>query len=136
MLNITTRRLRKILQKKLNEDGLDYGSWFFLRILWVEDGLTQAKLCAFTGFSQPTAAIALRKMRLAGLVKVASDPNDRRSGHVFLTAKAKRMQPHFAKFVAEMRNRITNGISENEIRLVKTVLRKIRENCDDWSRES
>jgi DNA-binding MarR family transcriptional regulator len=124
------------LQKKLNEEGLDYGSWFFLRILWVEDGLTQAQLCAFTGFSQPTAAIALRKMRLAGLIKVTSDPKDRRAGHVFLTAKARRMQPHFAKFVAETRNRITQGIAENEIRLVKSVLRKIRENCEIWSRES
>jgi DNA-binding MarR family transcriptional regulator len=136
MLNITTRRLRKILQRKLNEEGLDYGSWFFLRILWVEDGLTQAQLCAFTGFSQPTAAIALRKMRQAGLINVTSDPNDRRAGHVHLTSKAKRMQPHFAKFVAETRTRITRGISESEIRLVKTVMRKIRENCEDWSRES
>ncbi|MGE3711811.1 MAG: MarR family winged helix-turn-helix transcriptional regulator [Hyphomicrobiaceae bacterium] len=131
MLNITTRRVRRILQRRLNAEGLDYGAWFFLRILWVEDGLTQAQLSALTGFSQPTTAIALRKMRQSGLVEFASNPEDKRASYVFLTGRAKRMRPHFAKFITEMRHRFTKGISDDEIKTVKNVLRKIRENCED-----
>src|SRR5580698_8152238 len=83
MLNVTTRRTRKMLQTRLIKEGLDYGAWYFLRILWVEEGYTQRQLCERTELSQATAATALKKMVAKGLVTIKTDPTDGRSGRVF-----------------------------------------------------
>src|ERR1700722_13816521 len=85
MLNVTNRRTRKMLQVRLSDAGLDYGAWYFLRMLWVEEGLTQKQLCERTDLSQATAATALKKMVAKGLATIKPNPGDRRSGRVFLT---------------------------------------------------
>jgi DNA-binding MarR family transcriptional regulator len=130
MLNVTSRRLKRLLQKRLSAHGLEYGAWFFLRILWVEEGFTQRGLCERTGLSQPTAATALRKMLHDGLIHLEPDPEDRRASHVFLTDKARAMKPEFAKLVRGMHRKVTADISEADLALVRDVMRKIRENCD------
>lgn len=99
MLNVTTRRTRRMLQMRLTKEGLDYGAWYFLRILWVEEGYTQRQLCERTELSQGTAAIALKKMVAKGLVTISPDPSDGRSGRVFLTKRAREMKSHFAKLI-------------------------------------
>jgi len=130
MLNITMRRLRRQLERRLNAEGLDYGSWYFLRILWVEEGFTQAELCERTGLSQPTAAAALRKMRQGKLITLTPDPNDRRASHIFLTDKARAMKPHFAALIQQSHRRATAGVSKTDLATVRNALRKIRDNCD------
>lgn len=130
MLNITTRRLRRQLERRLSAEGLDYGSWYFLRILWVEEGFTQAELCERTGLSQPTAAAALRKMRQGKLISLTPDPKDKRASHVFLTDKARAMKPHFAALIQESHRRATAGVSRSDLATMRKVLRKIRDNCD------
>jgi DNA-binding MarR family transcriptional regulator len=128
MLNVTSRRTRSLLQKRLNAAGLDYGAWFFLRILWVEEGFTQRELCERTSLSQPTAA--LKKMLRDDLVRLEPDPDDRRSYHVFLTDKARAMKRQLLKLSEETRKKEIAGISERELKQVRDVLRRIRANCD------
>jgi MarR family transcriptional regulator, organic hydroperoxide resistance regulator len=122
--------LRRHLERRLSAEGLDYGSWYFLRILWVEEGFTQAELCERTGLSQPTAAAALRKMRQGKLISLTADPHDRRASHIFLTEKARAMKPRFAALIDESHRRATVGVSKSDLATVRKVLRKIRENCD------
>jgi DNA-binding MarR family transcriptional regulator len=130
MLNITTRRMKRLLEKRLGAEGLDYGSWYFLRILWVEEGFTQAELCARTGLSQPTAVTALRKMRQGGLITLKPAPGDKRASQVFLTDKARAMKPHFAAMIRESHRKATKGVSKGDLEVVRVVLRRIRANCD------
>lgn len=130
MLNVTSRRLNRFLQKRLAAAGLDYGAWFFLRILWVEEGFTQRELCDRTGLSQPTAAIALKKMLRDGLIRLEDDPSDRRASHIFLTDKARRMKKRLLRLTQESHLKFTDGITEKEIEFLRDILRRIRNNCD------
>jgi DNA-binding MarR family transcriptional regulator len=130
MLNITTRRMRRQLERRLSAEGLDYGSWYFLRILWVEEGFTQAELCERTGLSQPTAATALRRMRQSKLITLTPDPEDKRASHVFLTDKARALKPHFAALIQAAHRQATAGISKADLATIRKVMRKIRDNCD------
>ncbi len=49
--------------------GLKRGQWYFLRVLWTEDGLSQRELSARVGTMEPTTVIALRSME-----RVRPDP--------------------------------------------------------------
>ena len=130
MLNVTGRRTRKMLQARLANEGLDYGAWYFLRVLWVEEGFTQRQLCERTELSQATAATALKRMVAKGLVKIKPDPADGRSGRVFLTKRAREMKPHFAKLIQESHELESAGLSQDEVAQLRRILRKIRTNCD------
>ena len=130
MLNVTARRTRRMLQARLSDAGLDYGAWYFLRVLWVEEGLTQRQLCERTDLSQATAATALQKMVIKGLATIKPNPADRRSGRVFLTKKARDMAPRFAKMIHESHEVASAGLSTAELGELRRILRKVRANCD------
>jgi MarR family transcriptional regulator, organic hydroperoxide resistance regulator len=130
MLNVTSRRTRRMLQLRLTRAGLDYGAWYFLRVLWVEEGVTQKQLCERTELSQATAAAALKRMAAKGLAAIRPDPHDRRSSRVFLTKKARDLQPHFAKLIQEAHDIAVAGLSSDELAELRRILRKVRANCD------
>src|SRR5712691_12477951 len=54
------------LQTRVAAFGVSAGMWFFLRILWQEDGLTQRELSRKVGLMEPTAFITLANMEKAG----------------------------------------------------------------------
>jgi DNA-binding MarR family transcriptional regulator len=130
MLNATGRRTRRMLQIRLTDAGLDYGAWYFLRVLWVEEGLTQKQLCERMELSQATAAAALKRMVTKRLATIKPNPDDRRSGQVFLTKKARDMQPRFAKLICEAHDIASAGLSSAELAELRRMLRKVRANCD------
>ena len=56
------RGLTRALQMRLTEHSVSFGHWTFLRILWVEDGLTQRELSERAGLMEPTTFSALKAM--------------------------------------------------------------------------
>ena len=86
------RAFQRLLEKRIAPHGVTRGQWYFLRVLWTEDGLSQRELSARVGMMEPTTVIALRSMEKAGLIRRVRSKDDRRKTHVWLTAKAKRMR--------------------------------------------
>ena len=62
-------RLPELLEKRIAAHGITRGQWYFLRVLWIEDGLSQRELSARVGMMEPTTVIALRSMEKAGLIR-------------------------------------------------------------------
>ena len=86
------RAFQRLLERRIAPHGVTRGQWYFLRVLWTEDGLSQRELSARVGMMEPTTVIALRSMEKAGLIRRVRSTDDRRVTHVWLTAKAKRMR--------------------------------------------
>ena len=82
------RAFQRLLEKRISPHGVTRGQWYFLRVLWEEDGLSQRELSARVGMMEPTTVIALRSMEKAGLVRRSRSIADRRVTRVHLTAKA------------------------------------------------
>ena len=61
------RAFQRLLEKRISPHGVTRGQWYFLRVLWEEDGLSQRELSARVGMMEPTTVIALRGMEKAGL---------------------------------------------------------------------
>src|SRR6266511_889072 len=58
------RAFQRLLERRIAAYGVTRGQWYFLRVLWNEDGLTQRELSARVGMMEPTTVIALRSSDL------------------------------------------------------------------------
>ncbi|WP_182915390.1 MarR family winged helix-turn-helix transcriptional regulator [Rhodopseudomonas palustris] len=132
MLTMTDRRLKPLLKKclALEGGGVTYGMWFFLRVLWEEDGLSQRELSERVGMMQPTAVTALRDMERHGFVKIKPDPNDGRSTRIFLTRAGRQVGDRMLPMVKGINDFVLKGISADEFDMLRNILRKMRANID------
>ena len=72
----TTHRLfQRALQLEIERSGVTLGMWYFLRVLWSEDGITQSELSQRVGTMEPTTLSAIRDMERNGLVRRAPHPD-------------------------------------------------------------
>src|SRR2546421_10530093 len=78
------RAFQKLLEKRIVAHGITRGQWYFLRVLWIQDGLSQRELSARVGMMEPTTVIALRSMEKAGLIRRARMSGDKRVPNVCL----------------------------------------------------
>ena len=86
------RAFQRLLERRIAAYGVTRGQWYFLRVLWTADGLSQRELSARVGMMEPTTAVALRSMERSQLIRRLRAADDRRKVRVFLTAKAKRLR--------------------------------------------
>ena len=86
------RAFQRLLERRIAAYGVSRGQWYFLRVLWITDGLSQRELSARVGMMEPTTVIALRSMERAGLIRRVRGDDDRRKMRVYLSAKAKRLR--------------------------------------------
>src|SRR6476661_4806271 len=86
------RAFQRLLEKRISPHGVTRGQWYFLRVLWEEDGLSQRELSVRVGLMEPTTVIALRGMEKAGLIRRVRGVDDKRVTRVHLTPKARRLR--------------------------------------------
>jgi MarR family transcriptional regulator, organic hydroperoxide resistance regulator len=119
-VRMTHRALQRYLQAKIGPHGVTLGMWYFLRILWREDGLTQRELSDRIGTREPTTLIAIQAMQRLGLVARGRDRTDRRKRIVSLTAAGRRLEAELLPVAAEVVNTAVAGFSERDVaRLLK-----------------
>src|SRR5262245_55889623 len=86
------RAFQRLLERRIAPHGVTRGQWYFLRVLWTKDGVSQRELSERVGMMEPTTVIALRSMEKAGLIRRVRSTDDRRVTRVWLTPRAKRMR--------------------------------------------
>src|SRR5262245_56310454 len=86
------RAFQRLLERHIAPHGVTRGQWYFLRVLWTRDGLSQRELSERVGMMEPTTVIALRSMEKSGLIRRVRSKEDRRVTRVWLTPRAKRMR--------------------------------------------
>jgi DNA-binding MarR family transcriptional regulator len=78
--------------RRLRDLGVLPGQAAVLRLLWEQDGRTQAELRRLAGVEQPTMAKTLQRMVRDGLVRREPDPADRRKQRVHLAPRAQELR--------------------------------------------
>src|SRR5215510_9760453 len=109
------RAFQKLLEKRIAAHGISRGQWYFLRVLWIEDGLSQRELSGRVGMMEPTTVIALRSMEKAGLIRRARMSDDKRVAKVWLTAKAKRIRDQMLLIARGINEDACQGVTREEL---------------------
>jgi DNA-binding MarR family transcriptional regulator len=121
------RLMQRALAARLAPHGVAPGAWYFLRVLWEEDGLTQRELAARIGMQEPTAVIALRGMEEAGWITRARSETDRRKVHVHLTPAGRALRETLLPEARAVIADATRGLSPGETATLLSLLRRARE---------
>ncbi len=129
LLRDTFRAFSKVLAARISPHGVTIGQWYFLWVLWEEDGLTQRELSQRVGMMEPTTVTALNGMEKRGYVRRVRNTEDRRKVNVFLTRKGRSLRNKLLPYAIEVNRFATEGVSEADLENLRSTLRRMRDTC-------
>lgn len=121
--------MRGAFKRALAKHGVPWSSWYYMRVLWEGDGISQRELTDRVGTMQPNTVSALRQLKRAGLVRVEQSAVERRRTHVWLTPKARRLMARILPDVLGVEREVAlGGFSDREEEVLRRLLGKICNN--------
>jgi DNA-binding MarR family transcriptional regulator len=124
------RAFQRLLERRIAAYGVSRGQWYFLRVLWITDGLSQRELSARVGMMEPTTVIALRRMEKSGMIRRVRGADDRRKVRVFLSAKAKRLRGELLALARAITDEAEQGIAARDLAAFRCIIARMTENLD------
>jgi DNA-binding MarR family transcriptional regulator len=124
------RAFQRVLERRIARFGVTRGHWYFLRVLWIEDGLTQRELSARVGMMEPTTVIALRSMEKARLVRRVRSRADARRTHVWLTPLGRRLERQLLPVARGIVREAEQGIARRDVAVFRAVIARMTANLD------
>lgn len=131
LIRDVARMQTRALQTRLSEHGVSFGHWTFLRILWVQDGLTQRELSESAGVMEPTTFSAVKAMEGLGLIERRHLAGNRKNMHVFLTQKGRALEAALVPLAENVNAISVQGMSPRTIATVRKALLGMIENLAD-----
>lgn len=128
------RAFQHLLERRIAPYGVTRGQWYFLRVLWTKDGVSQRELSDSVGMMEPTTVIALQSMEKAGLVRRVRSAEDKRKAQVWLTPKAKKLKAHLLPVAREITMQSREGVTRAEFELFRDVILRMTGNLDRLKR--
>lgn len=135
-VRMTNRAFQARLRESVEPFGVSAGMWYFLRLLWQKDGLTQGELSRRIGLMAPTAFAALGGMERRGLVTRRKDPTDGRKINVFLTEYGKTLREQMLPLAHEINAEGLRSLTKDEIKTLLLLLKRIDADLIGKSRRS
>lgn len=125
LLRIAFRSIVRALERRLSPFGVTSGQWRFLRVLWIEDGITQIELSRRFGMREPSTVAAIDGLERAGLVSRRKSSADRRKVHVHLTARARRLRDKVIPLIDEVNTLALKGVTRTQADAMRQGLLKV-----------
>lgn len=120
--------LTRSLQARLAEEGVSFGHWVFLRILWETDGLTQSELSEQAGVMEPTTFAALKAMERLGYIKRRKTPENRKKVFIHLTPEGRSLKTRLVPLAVEVNRVAVNGAAAGDVAATRALLLRMIEN--------
>ena len=130
-VRVAHRLIQRALQARIERHGVTLGMWYFLRVLWNEDGLTQRELSRSIGTMEPTTLSAIAAMEKLGLVRRERNAADRRKVNVFLTPHGRALESVLLPHAIEVVGLATRGMSGGEQDALLRLLGALQRNLQD-----
>jgi DNA-binding MarR family transcriptional regulator len=116
------RAFTRGLQEKLAANGVTFGHWQFLRVLWETDGITQRALSEQAGVMEPTTAAALKSMEAAGYIRRRQVPENRKNVYVHLTPKGRALRARLEPLAQDVNRLAVKGLPAREVEAARRTL--------------
>ena len=99
-----------------------------MRILWVEEGLSQKELADRAGLTGPTAHTALSKMEAKGLIEKEVPEGGNSRPVIKLSPFGRSLRDKLEPLAVHTNDISVNGLSENEVSQLRVLLLKMTRN--------
>ncbi len=124
----TQRLFAQDLQATLAPHDVPVGMWYFLRVLWEEDGLTQREISDRVGATAPTSVEQLRNIEARGWIIRRHSEDDRRKLHYHVTEAGRDLEQRLLYCAGEVNRAALEGLTDGEIGFLRLALVRIQEN--------
>ena len=124
----TQRMFAQDLQAALAPYDVPVGMWYFLRVLWEEDGLTQREISDRVGATAPTSVEQLRNIEARGWIIRRPSAEDRRKLHFHVTVSGRVLEQRLLFYAEEVNMAATAGLTDGEIGFLRLALLRIQNN--------
>lgn len=130
MMRDVNRLLQKALGQRISKHGISLGQWYALRVLWIQDGLTQSEIAQRAGVAPPQIVAALRKMIARGIVVRDKHPTDQRKNVIFLTKRGRQLEALCLAEAVAVNKIALAAISSAEFETCLRVLHRSKSNLE------
>jgi MarR family transcriptional regulator, organic hydroperoxide resistance regulator len=122
LIREAARALVRALTARLAEQGVSFGHWAFLRILWEREGLTQRELSELAGVMEPTTFAALKAMEELGHIERRQMPENRKNVYVYLTPQGRALRRKLVPLAEDVNKVAARGIKAEDLATTRRVL--------------
>lgn len=133
LLSDAVRTMTRAFSRRIAKHAVGMGIFQFLRVLWEEDGLTQAELAKRTRMRGASAAGALHELERRGFVRRTADSHDRRKIRVLLTPKGRQLYDLVMPDIDVTNRAMLAGFEVAEQQMLKSMLQRMRRNLAETS---
>lgn len=131
LVRLAARAFNRSLQIRLQPEGVTFGQWIFLRILWYNDGLSQRELSQRAHLTEPTAHSALTKLEKQGIIMRRKPDGNKRTLQIFLTAKGWELRDRLEPMARDVNERSLQGLEDEDERILRKGLLAIIRNLEE-----
>ena len=130
-IRATHRLIQRELQARIEPYGVTLGMWYFLRVLWEQDGITQSELSQRVGTMEPTTLSAIRDMEASGFVRRVRHDSDRRKINIYLTGEGQALRDRLMPLAIEVIAKLLHGFTPREITMLLALLECMQRNMSE-----
>jgi DNA-binding MarR family transcriptional regulator len=120
----------RALRRRLQDYGMTTGQYYFMRALWIEEGLSQRELSQRVGTTEPTTASALRLLERKGLVRRVRNRKDRRTINLSPTPKGRNLKNELLTMAIRINDVATEGLTPDDLAAIKRLMQAMKANLD------
>ena len=127
----THRLIQRALAVRIEAHEVTLGMWYFLRVLWGGDGLTQRELSERVGTMEPTTMSAIQLMERKGLVLRVRNSDDKRKINVYLTEKGRALEKELLPAGIDVVGVATRSFTSRELEIFLSLLFEMQKNLQE-----
>ncbi|MEV5281355.1 MarR family transcriptional regulator [Streptomyces sp. NPDC051994] len=131
LINIASRALSRINDRRLRPLGLTFAQMPVLAALSKADALSQKELAALARIEQPSMAQLLARMERDGLIRRTAAQHDRRVSLISLTEAGLAKLTRVRSALLETNDQALRGFSAEETDLLVDLLRRLVANLEE-----
>lgn len=121
-IRLLTQLTSRLFQERLEPYGLTQFHWVVLCCLWEQDGLATRDIGDRLRQVGGTMTGVLDRMEERGLIRRERDQRDRRIWRIWLTETGRELYNVLPPIAMEIRERVMQGISEDDQRIVSNLV--------------
>jgi DNA-binding MarR family transcriptional regulator len=121
-----SRLFERAIVEQLAAFGITYGEWRCLRVLWVEDGITQKLLGTRLDMTSASAVFSVNLLERDGLAKRVADRTDKRRVFVRLTKRGRALEAQLLPTLGRLNHRIVGDFSDPDVLAMSDLLDRLK----------
>ena len=129
-MNRTNTRIKNTWIQYLKPYDVTPEQCAVLFCLWEKDGVTPKDLSLLVSKDAPTTVRILKKLIKKGLLRRESDPTDKRSYRIYMTAQGNALQDEITAAGEAAVKKVLRGIAKEDSQLMMKLLKQIYDNLE------